>query len=206
GGSALGGAVGLSGRLGTTGLTFGASGFGGGPTLGAIFGPGGVTFGTVSRGGGPAVRAGAADAVLNGDAGGRFGATGVTLGAGRRGAPGAAGLLLEAGGASTSRNTRLVVLCLPGLVGSSSAGRPGLAGAGALARPCDIRGSPYMRRCSSSSCRKWSLSGEMSANSFSAANACCSFPAFCIRSAYVTKFCWASAMKPLAAYSLASLR
>src|SRR3989454_3737955 len=78
--------------------------------------------------------------------GGRLG--GVRIGGGgavgRRGAPGAAGLVLEAGGASTSRNTRLVVLCLPDFVGSSSAGRPGLAGAGAPARPCDIPRSPYI--------------------------------------------------------------
>src|SRR2546425_8976818 len=82
GGSALGGAVGMGGRLGTTGLTFGASGFGGGPTLGAIFGPGGVTFGTVSRGGGPPRRAGGAHAGLNGDAGGRVRPTGVAFGGG----------------------------------------------------------------------------------------------------------------------------
>jgi len=46
----------------------------------------------------------------------------------------------------------------------------------------------------------------MSANSLSAAKACSIFPAFCIRSAYCTKFCCASAMNPLAAYSFASFR
>src|SRR2546425_12229451 len=83
GGSALGGAVGMGGRLGTTGLTFGASGFGGGPTLGAIFGPGGVTFGTVSRGGGPPRRAGGARAGFNGGPGGRLWSRGAPVGGGR---------------------------------------------------------------------------------------------------------------------------
>src|SRR2546422_2317288 len=105
GGSALGGAVGMGGRLGTTGLTFGASGFGGGPTLGAIFGPGGVTFGTVSRGGGPAVRAGGADAGFEGDAGGRFCTTGVTLGAGRGGT---LGIVTRGFGAGSSTSPRTV--------------------------------------------------------------------------------------------------
>ena len=46
----------------------------------------------------------------------------------------------------------------------------------------------------------------MSVNSFSAAKACSILPTFCIRSAYSTKFCFASDMNPLAAYSFASLR
>jgi hypothetical protein len=40
----------------------------------------------------------------------------------------------------------------------------------------------------------------------SAAKACWMAPAFCIRSAYSMKFCLASAMKPFAAYSLASFK
>src|SRR2546422_11640892 len=70
GASALGGAVGLGGRLGTTGLPFGASGFGGGPTLAAIFVPGGVRSGTWSPGGGPPGRDAVADAAVHGGAGG----------------------------------------------------------------------------------------------------------------------------------------
>ncbi len=66
--------------------------------------------------------------------------------------------------------------------------------------------SPYILRCSYSMPRRCSLSGEMSVNSFSAAKACWIFPIRCIRSAYSTKFCFASPMNPLAAYSLASFR
>jgi len=43
-------------------------------------------------------------------------------------------------------------------------------------------------------------------NSFSAANACWILPIFCMRPAYSTKFCFASATNPLAAYNFASLR
>src|SRR5207245_9915648 len=75
-------------------------------------------------------------------------------GSGAVGRRGAAGLALEVGGASRSRNTRLDVLCFPDFVMSSSGGLLGLAGAGALIRPCDGRGSPYIRRCSSSNTRR----------------------------------------------------
>jgi len=65
---------------------------------------------------------------------------------------------------------------------------------------------PYILRWSVRISRRRSLSGEMSVNSFSAENALSILPAFCIRSAYCTKFCWASVMKPFAAYSFASFR
>ncbi len=84
-----------------------------------------------------------------------------------------------------------------------------MGGSVVLARPPAIErrsGAPYIFKCSSSILRRSSLSGEMSVNSFNAENACWILPAFCIRSAYSTKFCLASAMKPLAAYSFASLR
>ncbi|PYP69821.1 MAG: hypothetical protein DMD36_08550 [Gemmatimonadetes bacterium] len=98
---------------------------------------------------------------------------------------------------------RLEVLRFPAALGSTAAS--GCAGPGA--RMVKRRSaSPYVCRWSSSILRKCALSGKMSVSSLSAENACWIFPVFCIRSAYSTKFCVASAMNPLAAYSLASLR
>src|SRR5712691_9021178 len=110
---------------------------------------------------------------------------------------------LPAGGESTSRNTRLDVFRLPDFDGSSGGFAFGGAAVGAAGRRS---GAPYIRRCSSSVSRRCAPSAEMSANSFRAAKACWIFPTLCIRSAYSTKFCLASAMKPFEAYSLASLR
>src|SRR6266699_1910987 len=129
-------------------------------------------------------------------------------GAGRGGDAGAGGAARPPrapGGASTSRNTRPDVFRFPDFARSSSGAWGGAAGAAAR---LDGRrsASPYIWRCSSSIPRSWLFSGEMSVNSLSAANACWIFPIFCMRSAYSTKFCFASAMKPFAAYSLASFR
>ena len=110
---------------------------------------------------------------------------------------------LDPAGASRSRNTRLDVLRRGSLGGSM------IGGSVLLGRPPASErrsGAPYIFKCSYRISRRFSLSGEISVNSFSAENACSIFPAFCIRSAYCTKFCCASAMKPFAAYSLASLR
>jgi len=127
--------------------------------------------------------------------GSRSGAGGWGEGAG---GGGAGGLPLAPGGASTSRNTRLDVFRFPDFARSSSDSWGGAAGA--VARPGGRRSaSPYILRCSSSIPRNWAFSGEMSANSFSAANACWIFPIFCMRSAYSTKFCFASATNPFAA-------
>src|SRR3989442_13291149 len=84
-------------------------------------------------------------------------------GDGGREAEGRPGAAFGAAGASTSRNTSVEVLCLPDLERSSAAGLDTLGGA-----PPTLEtrwGSPYMRRCSSSIPRRWSLSDEMSVNS-----------------------------------------
>ena len=131
-------------------------------------------------------------------------------GSGGAGAAAAAGALAPFGwrGSSRSRKTRLDVLRFPDLLTSSPpSGRGGgLGGAvvGGVARPpaaaARLPGSvPYIFRCSDSISRRFALSGEMSVNSFSAAKAWSIFPTFCMRSAYSTKFCLASAMNPLAA-------
>ena len=151
-----------------------------------------------------------------GGGGGGGGGEGGPTGAGAGAAP--TGALAPFGwrGSSRSRKTRLDVLRLPDFVTSSPAPAGGavLGAGGVLARPPPtpaeeprLPGSaPYILRCSVSISRRFALSDEMSVNSFSAAKAWSIFPTFCIRSAYSTKFCLASAMKPLAAYSLASLR
>ena len=100
---------------------------------------------------------------------------------------------------------RLELFRFPDFERSSSGGWGGAAGA--VPRLDGRRSaSPYILRCSSSISRSWVFSGEMSVNSLSAANACWIFPIFCMRSAYSTKFCFASATNPFAAYSLASFR
>src|SRR5256886_1711339 len=133
------------------------------------------------------------------------GAAGGALGGGA-----GAGEALPPRGSSRSRNTRLDVLRVPDFERSSPALGGGF-GAGALTRDpaaeARLPGSlPYILSCSANISRRLALSGEISVNSFNAANACSILPTFCIRSAYSTKFCFASAMKPLAAYSFASFR
>ena len=123
-----------------------------------------------------------------------------TAGARAGGAAGArSGLVARGEGSSKSKKTRLEVLCLVPVFASGCGG--GAAAVLARGMPADERrcSSPYIFRCSASISRRCSLSGEMSVNSFSAAKACWIFPARCIRSAYSTKFCLASAMNPLAA-------
>ncbi len=140
------------------------------------------------------------------DAGGRCGSSTSFGGGGAAPRDGAAGRPpFGAAGASTSRNTRLDVLPLP----FPSAGAAGADAGGMLTRAVEerrCRSAPYILRCSSSMPRNFSLSGERSVNSFNAANACWMRPVFCMRSAYSTKCCCASARKPFDAYNFASFR
>src|SRR2546422_6619110 len=141
--------------------------------------------------------------------GGRVSGGGAGAAGGAGGGAGAAGartsLLVRGDGSSRSRKTRLEVLCLPVFASDDGGGAAAVLPRGMPA--AERRGSsPYILRCSASMSRRCSLSGEMSVNSFSAAKACWIFPIRFIRSAYSTKFCLASEMNPLAAYSLASFR
>jgi hypothetical protein len=71
-------------------------------------------------------------------------------------------------------------------------------------RASAVRAAPLS--CSASSRRISSLSGERSANSFSARNASSVLPDFCIRSAYSSRFCLACATSPRSTMSWASRR
>ncbi len=64
---------------------------------------------------------------------------------------------------------------------------------------------PAFASCSASMSRMSVWSGHRSANSARARKASSTRPAFCIRSAYSRKFCFASALKPLCALILPSL-